>query len=268
MKQKAFNLVELLVVVAIISILASLLLPSLSKSRKLAKRAVCLSNLKQFGSAITMVTAQNNMVVPKQAKVGGYETPYAVNYTSDDNRLNAQELNKFLGDDTFDITNGKIGNVAKCPNAANADVFQQFNDPNVGDTYYPDHNSYLFTYQYFGHSQLGNRNNGADQILTERFLEPDRIMMTDFTLRNAAGRRWYNHEDSNVRLNSSGGLTYSGVMEVKGMSRLWGDGRAIWHDVSAKDRIEMEQQNPPNIPYYRTRTDNAYFGSVSALPVP
>jgi len=43
-----FTLLELLIVVAIIGILLSLLLPSLSKSRELTKRAVCLSNLSQF----------------------------------------------------------------------------------------------------------------------------------------------------------------------------------------------------------------------------
>lgn len=52
--QKGFTLIEMLVVIAIIGILATILTPTLTRARERAKRAKCMSNLKQIGYLIAM----------------------------------------------------------------------------------------------------------------------------------------------------------------------------------------------------------------------
>jgi prepilin-type N-terminal cleavage/methylation domain-containing protein/prepilin-type processing-associated H-X9-DG protein len=68
---RAFSLIEVLVVIALIAILAGLLLPALSRTREKAKSAYCLSNLKQWGLATHLFVAENNGLLPKD----GFATP-------------------------------------------------------------------------------------------------------------------------------------------------------------------------------------------------
>jgi|GEM_PF-5825197 prepilin-type N-terminal cleavage/methylation domain-containing protein len=59
-----FTLIELLMVIAIITILASLALPALSRAEKMSHIADCSSNLKQMGIAISVYTLDNQEDMP------------------------------------------------------------------------------------------------------------------------------------------------------------------------------------------------------------
>ena len=64
LRAHAFTLIELLVVIAIIAILAAILFPVFARAREKARQTTCMSNLKQFGSAILMYTQDYDEKMP------------------------------------------------------------------------------------------------------------------------------------------------------------------------------------------------------------
>jgi prepilin-type N-terminal cleavage/methylation domain-containing protein/prepilin-type processing-associated H-X9-DG protein len=63
-RRKAFTLIELLVVIVIISILAAILFPVFARARENARRASCVSNLKQIALGWLMYAQDNDGKLP------------------------------------------------------------------------------------------------------------------------------------------------------------------------------------------------------------
>jgi prepilin-type N-terminal cleavage/methylation domain-containing protein/prepilin-type processing-associated H-X9-DG protein len=65
--RRAFTLIELLVVIAIIAILAAILFPVFAQARESARKASCLSNLRQFATATLMYVQDYDELFPQSA---------------------------------------------------------------------------------------------------------------------------------------------------------------------------------------------------------
>ena len=139
---KAFTLVELLVVVTITGILAALLLPSLSAAHEKSQRAVCKSNLRQNIIAIRMYADDNQDILPSAVDNHGSSHTIRVSDLTYSNFLAYLQEPKTLD----------------CPN-----IF-------FGTVERHDANGYVIGYSYLGDTGVTTSDKGPDVFVPARKL--------------------------------------------------------------------------------------------------
>ena len=111
--RQAFTLIELLTVIAIIGILASIIIPVVGKVRQTARKAQCVSNMRQWGTAVRLLSNDYKGLVPLNQDLGTDTKIYSPYFS---------QANMILPDGTVKSSQELM---ARCPTAT-SDV----TDPN------------------------------------------------------------------------------------------------------------------------------------------
>ena len=126
-KNKGFTLIELLVVIAIISILASILFPVFARARESARRASCLSNLKQVGLATMMYVQDYDEFYPASYSRNNVTPPEGHDWSGTRKYWYWQQL-------LYPYT--KNIQVFVCPSSNNQDITGDLRPENYGANFY------------------------------------------------------------------------------------------------------------------------------------
>ena len=126
-------MIELLVVISIISILASMLLPALAKAKNKAQKVKCVNNLRQIGMGLMLYADDSADILPGTATMAADPRPWV---------MYKRLIKPYVG---LNNTNNPSTNdlVFRCPGDFGFPLILGLNAPSYRDPS-QDYNSYIF----------------------------------------------------------------------------------------------------------------------------
>jgi prepilin-type processing-associated H-X9-DG protein len=227
-KASQFTLIELLTVISVISILVSMLMPSIRNAVESTKRAVCGSNLSQISKAAYMYLGDydDNLVSPHTRNRDGYAPAWILaSKWNFDKNVELSPLWSYIGNKT----------IFRCLN--------ETRDTRLGNGNYK--RSFSMNHSLLNYNKLGmiNKTSSTLHLLEEE--DPRGTNQGSFMVGNQ--RRWVdwpanNHGNKRIPLSFIDGHVESYSFIDSNTSQLsW-----FWSNSGYSDRIRFIQMADPN----------------------